>query len=104
ARRPLLGPGGPAPARPFSPAARFLLSAGADHSARLWERATGKEVRKFEGHTDWVWCVRFAADGKRAVSGGADTTIRIWEVDTGKEQRRCPGHTMTVTSVAFSPD
>src|SRR5262249_13445753 len=45
---------------------------------------TGKEVRKFAGHSSWVGCVAFLPDGKKALSGGYDGTLRLWDVDTGK--------------------
>jgi RNA polymerase sigma factor (sigma-70 family) len=67
------------------------------------------EVRRFEGHTDWVYTVALSPDGRRALSGSsseedADAVVRLWDVETGKELRRLEGHTSGVMSVAFSPD
>ena len=65
----------------FSPDGRYLLSgsgggynqgkwlAGSDNTLRLWDIQTGKELRKFEGHTYWVSSVAFSPDGQRAVFG-----------------------------------
>ena len=50
------------------------LTGSLDGTMRLWEVATGKEVRKFEGHTGGVWGVAVSRDGKRGVTaGGADS-------------------------------
>lgn len=75
-----------------------------DCTARLWEVATGKEIRRFEGHTYWVRAVAFSPDGKLALSGGGDATVRLWEVATGKEIRQFKGQSESVWSVSFSPD
>src|SRR5262249_55830028 len=71
---------------------------------RLWDLEQGKEVRRFEGHTGFVWHAVFSPDGRFVLFGGNDLTIRLWEVETGKEIRRFVGHARWVTSVAFSPD
>src|SRR5205814_3289102 len=70
---------------------------------RLWEVATGKELRRFE-HGFSVYSVAFSADGKQALSASQDTTIRLWDVATGKELRRFEGHTARVACAVFSPD
>jgi WD40 repeat protein len=70
--------------------------------ARLWDVATGREVRRFIGHTDEVVCVAFSPDGRFVVTGSKDDTTRLWETATGRELRRflhAPAGT-----VAFSPD
>jgi hypothetical protein len=48
---------------------------------RLWEVSTGRCLRSFEGHTDWVTSVSLSADGRYALSGGLDGTLRLWELD-----------------------
>jgi WD40 repeat protein len=71
---------------------------------RLWELATGKEVRRFTGHEDSVWSVAVTPDGKYVVSGSGDKTVRLWDLATGKEVRRFTGHDGAVLSVAVTPD
>ena len=57
----------------FSPDGRHILSAANDHTVRLWDAATGKELRRFEGHTQYVFAVAFSPDGKQALSAGKDS-------------------------------
>jgi len=91
----------------FSLDSRYALSDGGggfgDYTIRLWETETGKELRRFQGHTGVVFSACFSPDSRYALSGG-DTTIRLWEIETGKEIRKFEGHTDGVKSVSFSPD
>src|SRR5262249_38054419 len=43
-----------------APDGKVMATAGADGVVRLWERATGKELRRFAGHEGWVFAVAFA--------------------------------------------
>ena len=56
----------------ISPDSRRILSAGADNVLRLWDAATGKELRKLEGHREPIWHVAFSRDGRLAISSGQD--------------------------------
>ena len=75
-----------------------------DKRLRLWDLASGKELRMFDGHSDWVRSVAIAPDGRTALSGSADCTSKLWDLASGKVLRTFPGHSAQVTSVAFAPD
>ncbi|HYH69240.1 MAG TPA: protein kinase, partial [Urbifossiella sp.] len=75
-----------------------------DSTLRLWDAATGKEVRRFVGHTNHLRSAAFSSDGTRLVSGGKDGTVRVWDVSTGKELVKCDGPGGYVHAVAFAPD
>jgi WD40 repeat protein len=47
---------------------------------RLWDLASGKELRQFRGHTAPVLSLALSADGRFLVSGSADNTMRLWQV------------------------
>ena len=86
------------------PGGRGLAPGNKDFAIRLWDVATGKEVRRFEGHTEAVSQVAFAPDGKRLLSCGADRSVRLWLVDSGRELRRFTGHGKLIFTIAFAPD
>ena len=86
------------------PTGARVLTGSDDETARLWDAASGKEVRRFEGHADWVWSVAFSPDGRSVLTGSDDKTARLWDASSGKEVRRFEGHTDNVVSVVFSPD
>ncbi|RYP06507.1 hypothetical protein DL765_009461 [Monosporascus sp. GIB2] len=88
----------------FSPDGSRIVSASGDHTVRIWDAKSGKEVRKFESHSMWLNSVVFSPDGSRIASGLGDGTIRIWDAKSGKEVRKLEGHSHSVRSVAFSPD
>jgi len=81
-----------------------VLTGSYDNTARLWDAATGKEIRAFSGHEQPVLSVAFSPDGMRVLTGSYDKTARLWNAATGKQIRAFKGHEDVVTSVAFSPD
>src|SRR5439155_1402292 len=83
---------------------RAVLTGSFDKTARLWDAATGREIRRFEGHSSAVGCVAFSPDGRGVLTGSYDGTVRLWDVATGRETGRFEGQSGLVASVAFSPD
>jgi WD40 repeat protein/uncharacterized caspase-like protein len=88
----------------FSPDGKQVLTGSSDETARIWDAATGNEIRKFAGHTEGIESVTISPDGKHVLTGGDDNTARLWDAATGNEVCQFKGHKSRVTSVAFSPD
>jgi WD40 repeat protein len=48
---------------------------------RLWDAATGEELVRLPGHSDYVFALAFSPDGKTLVSSSGDTTLRLWDTE-----------------------
>jgi WD40 repeat protein/tRNA A-37 threonylcarbamoyl transferase component Bud32 len=88
----------------FSPNGRWLASAGADKTVRIWDTATGRDVRVLRGHTDIVTSVAFSPDGMHMASCSRDKTVRIWDTATGLLLFTLHGHKQAISGLAFSAD
>jgi WD40 repeat protein len=85
----------------FSPDGTYLASCAADKFIKVFEVASGKFVRSFEGHTHHVLGVRWRADGKVLASCGADNVVKVWDFVTGDQLRTIQGFGKEVTSINF---
>ena len=87
----------------FSPDGKSIVTASDDHTARVWDVATGKEITVLSGHEGAVFSARFSPDGKQIVTAGDDQTARVWDVATGKEITVLR-HDDSLLGARFSPD
>jgi WD40 repeat protein len=70
----------------MSPDGTLIATACFDKTIRLFEAATGKEIRSYggtQGHTGQVLSVAFNARGDQIASGSADNTARVWDLPVG---------------------
>ncbi|MCY2941881.1 MAG: NB-ARC domain protein [Planctomycetota bacterium] len=86
-----------------------LLASGSFQEVRIWDAATGAEVKRIDGFADRVVALTFSPDSKLlATAGGAateDGEVKIFDVATGKQLLDIKGaHSDTAFGVAFSPD
>src|SRR5262245_29306168 len=101
----------------FSPDGKLMATGGYEQEngvyyARLWDIATGKEVRRFAignvlNHP--IGALAFSYDGTKLAGGlggssSHDGRVRLFEVTTGKELKVFPKIGDDVRSVAFAPD
>jgi WD40 repeat protein len=74
----------------FSRDGKYMVSGSGDHTIKLWEVSSGKEIRTLKGHGSGVFALAFLQDGKSLASAGDDETIRTWDIATGKETFKFP--------------
>jgi WD40 repeat protein len=78
----------------FSPDGKYILTGSGDHTARVWEAETGRELRAFSGHIVAVNSVAFSPDGRFVITGS--DRVRLWDITSGGLLRSFGGLTRVV--------
>ena len=106
--REFLGHNGSVTSLALTPDRSLLITGGEDKTVRVWEVASGKQLRSFQGHMTsdqtWISAVAVRGDGKQIASGWVDGTIRLWDLTSEDEHRAFTDATESLWAVAFSPD
>ncbi|ETO08207.1 hypothetical protein RFI_29184 [Reticulomyxa filosa] len=82
----------------------MIVSCSDDETVRLWDVESGREIRKLEGHSNYVNYAKFSPDGNKIVSCSKDKTVRLWDVSSGRQIQKLEGHSNSIYEVHFSPD
>ena len=85
----------------FSPDGAFVVTAGTDGTARVWNVETGDSMVVLNGHSGTVAQAGFSPDGDSVVTAGSDKTARVWDAASGVQTAVLRGE---VESADFSPD
>ena len=88
----------------FSPDGQKLVTAGWDHTARIWDLTTRKVGKELRGHTGRVYGAAFSNDGTLVITASEDRTAYIWDAREGHLLAELRGHAGAVHATAFSPD
>jgi WD40 repeat protein len=67
----------------------YVASASQDRTVNIWHTQTLTSIRKYTGHTSWVFSLD-QIDNDTMVSGSLDNTIRIWKISTGETLKIIP--------------
>lgn len=87
-------------------AGKRLVTASADHSAKVWSLAAGAapvETLTLGGHSAALLAAAFSPGNGSVVTASADRSLKVWAVDDGKLQRSLGHHTEAVHALAFRP-
>lgn len=82
--------------------ARWVLTAGADGRAILWDRSTGARLAVVS-HEKPVRDVVFKPGGNLFVTASADNTAQVWDAAKKTGIVTLKGHTAPVFSARFTP-
>jgi WD40 repeat protein len=63
---------------------KYIMSVGMDNSIKLWDVATGKEIKNLVGHLEALYGAVFMPDQKSILSIAASDSFRIWDIASGK--------------------
>jgi WD40 repeat protein/serine/threonine protein kinase len=107
-RRPVIrySPHGAVASAAVSPDGKLVATGSWDHSAKIWDIATGHALRKLEGgHAGYINSVEFSPDGKELLTASDDGTARVWDVASGKPNGPVfKGHSARILAASYSPD
>src|SRR5262249_47188956 len=90
----------------YTPDGKQVITASFDKTLKLWDAATGKEIKTFagpQGHQNLILCVALSPDGQLIASGSSDNQAKIWDFPGGKPLKDF-AHVDAVNAVALSPD
>src|SRR5206468_2635281 len=79
-------------------------SASHDHTVRLWDTKTARELSPSMRHTGPVTLTALSPDGKVLATASPDRFVRLWESATGRGLDCLEGHQESLTGLAFSAD
>lgn len=88
----------------FSPDGHTLYSVGDDGTLRIWDVATGRELRSIKAHEGRALSLSLSGDGTRLATGGEDGIVRIWDATMGKPMRELRVRSGEAEGVSLSRD
>jgi WD40 repeat protein len=88
----------------FSPDGGRLMAMASDGLFRVWDSASGREVRAFaqENNVGWGPNLRFTPDGRCLLLDGAD--LRLYEIASGRKRLSIPSTAPGCTALTCSDD
>jgi WD40 repeat protein len=68
----------------YAPDGRTIATADDNGWIRIWDAATGRELRHLDGCVVWPRALALSPDGQLLAAGGNGRTTSVWNVDTGR--------------------
>ena len=87
----------------FSPGGDRVGVGCADKTARVIELAGGREVLRFESHSDWVLGTQFTPDGAQLITASRDKNLKLFPVASTQPAQDLLEQQESLTCVARHP-
>lgn len=75
-----------------------------DENVKIWDFATGKELKTFSVSLGSIECISFSPDGREILTGSEDGKVQLWDVATGQKLKSFATHLQSIKCITFSPD
>jgi len=88
----------------FSPTGTHVACGGLDNICSIYPLtgpAKCKVGRELAGHTGYLSCCRFFADGNSILTSSGDMTSMVWDVETGQDKMTFSGHDGDVMCISM---
>lgn len=63
---------------------QYLVTLEDDHTLKLWNGRTGRFIRSFASHSDWVYDATESPEGEHLVTASDDGSARIMDIESGE--------------------
>jgi WD40 repeat protein/ribosomal protein S27E len=80
---------------------RHWVTGDHDQIVKVWDLASGSELKKLTGHRNSIQSVAFSPDGRLLATASFDRTVRLWDTRNWNEVRTLMGPDL-FTAMAFS--
>lgn len=81
-----------------------LVAVGVGVAVRVYEWTSGRELRRYSGHSDAVRCLAWNREGSRLLSGSEDKQVLVWEAEHGSLLQRFRQHRGAITALSVCPE
>jgi U4/U6 small nuclear ribonucleoprotein PRP4 len=88
----------------FHPLGEHVATTSFDHTWRLWDIETEKEILLQDGHCKEVYGIGFHGDGSLCSTTDYGSVVQLWDLRTGKSIHHFLGHARRVLCSEFSPN
>ena len=55
----------------------FLISGSLDHSLKIWDLSTQRELNTLKGHSESISCISVSSNDNYFASGSLDKTVKL---------------------------